>query len=99
MLVESCDVIILAVKPAQVNEIITLTSSNWNSSKILISIAAGISTVTIEAGLPAAVPVIRVMPNLPAVIGQGSFAICPGEHVKENHLTLAKNILNAIGFV
>lgn len=97
LLVESCDVIILAVKPAQVNEIITLTSSNWNSSKILISIAAGISTVTIEAGLPAAVPVIRVMPNLPAVIGQGVSAICPGEHVKENHLTLAKNILNAIG--
>jgi pyrroline-5-carboxylate reductase len=96
-LVESSDVILLAVKPAQVNEVISLTSINWNSSKILISIAAGVSTVTIEAGLPASVPVIRVMPNLPAVIGQGVSAICPGEYVKENHLTLAKNIFNAIG--
>ncbi|MDD3852262.1 MAG: pyrroline-5-carboxylate reductase [Syntrophomonadaceae bacterium] len=97
LLVKSSDVILLAVKPAQVNEVITLTSSNWNSSKILISIAAGVSTVTIEAGLPAAVPVIRVMPNLPAVIGQGVSAICPGEYVEENHLALAKSILNAIG--
>jgi len=98
-LVKNCGVIILAVKPADIPDVITEIKDFIDGSKILISIAAGISTQTIEtllADVP--VPVIRVMPNLNVRVKAGLLPYCLGRYAK-GYNSLAEKIFSLSGFV
>lgn len=66
----------------------------------VLSIAAGVTTAALEAGAPGrALPVVRAMPNTPALVGQGVAAIAPGAHAGEGDLAWAEEILRAVGTV
>lgn len=65
----------------------------------VLSIAAGVRTGAIEAGMPAGTPVVRAMPNTPALVGQGAAAIAPGSAASTDDLAWARGILEAVGTV
>lgn len=66
---------------------------------LVVSLAAGITTRSIEGRLATGVAVVRAMPNTPAVVDQGITAISPGEHCDEDHLLLAEELLGTVGQV
>jgi len=95
--VKSADIVILAVKPQIMAEILQETAAVVDTKKLIISIAAGISTQYIEAYLKKGARVVRVMPNTPAMIGEGATAITSGAHATEGDMALALHIFEAVG--
>lgn len=91
------EVILLAVKPQIVPVALGSLRDVLTSSHTLISIAAGITTAQLEAHFGADVPVVRVMPNTPALVGAGAAAICLGSHADESHRAIAHGIFAAVG--
>jgi pyrroline-5-carboxylate reductase len=65
----------------------------------LLSVAAGITAQTIEHAAGTAVPVVRAMPNTPALVGAGVTAIAPGATATEADLAWAEEVLSAVGVV
>jgi len=98
-LVKRCDIIILAVKPKDIERVLRGVKGNLNVSKILISIAAGISTEFIEGKIGRKISVIRVMPNMPALIQSGISAICKGRFATNRDLAVAQGLFKNIGEV
>jgi pyrroline-5-carboxylate reductase len=95
--VRSADVILLAVKPQNMAEVLAKLAGAVPSAALVISIAAGISTAYIEEGLRQQIRVVRVMPNMPALIGEGAAALSPGVHADEADLALARHIFASVG--
>jgi pyrroline-5-carboxylate reductase len=96
---QDCNVIFLAVKPQDLETVLSELGQSLNKETLLISIAAGKTTKFIENKLTNKNPVIRVMPNTPAQIGKGVSAISPGTSATKDHLVLAKDLLSASGLV
>lgn len=96
-LIESSDVIILATKPQDVVGVFQDVALPLKG-KLLISICAGIKTGTLEK-LLGKIPVVRVMPNMPAVISQGISAISLGKYVTGNNGKISRSIFSCIGDV
>ncbi len=96
---EIADIIILAVKPQQLESTLEDISKKIPVKTLLISIAAGKRISMIEDMLPPGSKVIRAMPNTPALIGQGTTAIAGGSFVDVNDINEAANIFKAIGSV
>ncbi|PKM76327.1 MAG: pyrroline-5-carboxylate reductase [Firmicutes bacterium HGW-Firmicutes-15] len=96
-LVTNADLIILAVKPGQIKMVLADTSGLWNNEKLLVSIAAGIKTAMIEEELAEPVPVVRVMPNTPCLIGEGASALAAGKYASRADLDIVQAILNKVG--
>jgi len=95
--VTGVDIVILAVKPQQMGEVLSGIADALDASTLVISIAAGITTRFIEDNLGKGIHVIRVMPNTPALIGEGATAIAGGRHTTEEELTMARQIFDSIG--
>ena len=95
-LIKNSDAILLCVKP---QDMISLTDSfnKERSSKLFISIAAGIKIDDLEKSLKNDDRVIRVMPNTPAMIGQGASAQSKGKNATESDAEFVSKILNAVG--
>ena len=70
-----------------------------NAEKMIISILAGISTDYIQTKLDTDVPVIRVMPNTPALVNEGMSAVCKGSNATNSHLNFAKDLFKCLGKV
>jgi len=93
------DVVILAVKPIRVENVLTEVKKDLNSKKVLVSIAAGVSTSKIESILSGLkIPVIRVMPNLPVKVKSGIVAYSPGKYAKEKG-KIVENLFSSVGEV
>ena len=90
------DVVILAVKPQQVVEALRQIGPALRSRQLVVSIAAGLTTRWLERRLPA-VPVVRVMPNLPATVSCGFSAIAPGRRATARHRAIAHALFSAVG--
>ena len=97
--VESADVVILAVKPQGMGELLSELQAATARQPLFISIAAGITISFLEKALPADARVIRCMPNTPALVGAGMTAICGGRAATAADLALAEEILAAAGQV
>lgn len=95
--VDASDVIILAVKPQVVLGVLDDIREHITAGHLMISIAAGVPLATLEMGLPPASRVVRVMPNTPALAGQGAAAICGGGFVMAGDVALTREILGAVG--
>jgi pyrroline-5-carboxylate reductase len=93
--VANADIVLLAVKPQQMSEV--LSSLSPHPSALIISIAAGVPTSRIEAELGGSTHVIRVMPNTPALVGAGAAALCKGRFATDDDLAIAETILSAVG--
>lgn len=76
---KSCEFLFLVVKPQDLDETLELLSKQIPSSCLIISIIAGKKTESIEAQLPGAARVIRVMPNTPMILASGMSAVSVGK--------------------
>lgn len=88
---------LIAVKPGDVHE--ACKELALAGVQRVLSIAAGVSTATIESALGSGVAVVRAMPNTPAVVGCGAAAIAAGSSADETDLDWAESILEAVGLV
>ncbi len=95
--VETCDVIILAIKPQDMEKVLKQVRTAVDERKIIVSIAAGITTKYIEKCLGPGARVVRSMPNMPAMIGQGVSALCKGKYAKNKDVELTSTILKGLG--
>lgn len=93
------DVVIVATKPVDVPEVLREAASRLARDTLVISLAAGVPLKVLEHHLPAGTAVIRVMPNTPALIGQGMSVMSPGAGCTPELLTLAQRLLSACGAV
>lgn len=94
--VKAADAVILAVKPQDLPDVFAEIKKLPLSKKILISIAAGMTTKAIEKAL-GSVRVIRVMPNLPAMVGEGVSGLCRGKKAGPKDLAFAKSLFDTVG--
>lgn len=92
-------VIILAVKPYQIAEVLENLKPSLSSDHLLISVAAGISSEFILNNSIDTLKIIRVMPNTPAFVGEGMTAICKGKMASDDDIALACDLFSAIGKV
>jgi len=95
--VAQAQLVLLCVKPHQVDPVLREVSSALSSQHLLVSAAASASTAYIEQRLEHAVPVVRAMPNTPAMLRLGMTALCAGRHAREEHLTRACAVFDAVG--
>src|ERR1700722_8689092 len=93
------DVILLAVKPLQMAEVLKEISPEVTPKTLVVSLAASVPTKFIEQHLAADVPVVRAMPNTPCAIGCGMTGIASGMHASAAHLDLAKAMFETVGRV
>lgn len=94
-----CDVLILAVKPQQLQAVAKQLSPQWPQNALLISIAAGIQLDDIARWISPNKPVaiVRVMPNTPALVQAGASALCANGHVNPAQKEQAEALLRAVG--
>ena len=96
--IASCSIIVLAVKPQQMPEMLAGLSGRITKKHLVVSVAAGISTGFIEKHLGTrSLPVIRTMPNTPVFVREGMVALCAGKHAKKSHLKTAAGLFNCAG--
>lgn len=92
------DVVIIAVKPQQIQEGLG-GMQGYREETLFISVAAGISTSQIEKKMGGSPRVIRAMPNTPCLIGEGMSAFCLGKYATDENAKVAERILSSVGKV
>lgn len=93
-----CDVIVVAVKPHRVEQVLTEMASALDASTLVVSVAAGIPLALLERSIAnAEVPVVRAMPNLCAAILEGMTGYSMGQATTEEHEHLAEAMFSSIG--
>jgi pyrroline-5-carboxylate reductase len=98
-LARAADTVLIAVKPQTMEECLAEIREAVTSARLILSIAAGISTEFIQERLPKGTRVIRVMPNTPALVGAGATAICSGSHATSDDMAQAERIFAGVGMV
>jgi pyrroline-5-carboxylate reductase len=91
------DPILLCVKPQSMKEVVEEIGEYLDTSKLVISIAAGVPLYVIEAYARKQLRLIRVMPNIAAIVREAASAIAPGNLATEEDLQLAKAIFDCVG--
>jgi len=98
-LIASCDAVVIAVKPQVLESVLTPLGSDFKAKQpLIISIVAGITVKSIEKWLGAQFAVIRVMPNTPALVGEGASGLFGNSRVSDQQRELATQLLNAVGY-
>ncbi|ARU55037.1 pyrroline-5-carboxylate reductase [Oleiphilus messinensis] len=96
---ESADILVLAVKPQIIKPVCTEIASAIKKDTLVISIAAGVATSQISEWLGGTFPIVRCMPNTPALVQQGASGLYANAQVSEIQLTMAETIFAAVGEV
>jgi pyrroline-5-carboxylate reductase len=91
------DIVLIAVKPQNMDMVLKEIASELTLNQIVISVAASVTTTFIEERLAKSTPVIRAMPNTPALLNVGMTALCAGSSAEKNHLEIAKAIFQCVG--
>jgi pyrroline-5-carboxylate reductase len=91
--------VVLAVKPQDIDVLLAQIRPAVGTDHVVVSVAAGVTTAHIEAALAAGVPVVRCMPNTPALVDEAMTAVSAGAHAGEEHLALAESLLASVGRV
>lgn len=90
------DLVLLAVKPQVMDEVVESIAEEIGTA-LVVSIAAGISCARLESMLPAGTPVVRVMPNTPAMVGQGTSVISGGTEADREQVDMVRELFSLIG--
>lgn len=98
-LVKQVDVVILAVKPQIIAQVLHEVAPAVTPKKLVVSLAAGVPTATLRALLPKGVRLIRTMPNTPALVLEGATAIAKADGLESGDLETARQIFEAVGKV
>jgi pyrroline-5-carboxylate reductase len=92
-------VALLAVKPQMMGAALPSLQALGNGKTLFVSIAAGTSIATFETVFGARTPIVRTMPNTPAMVGRGITGICGNAHAGVAGLALARTLMSAVGQV
>ena len=95
--VQQAEIVLLCVKPQVMDAVLTEIAAGADSSKLVISIAAGITISRMEKALTAGPRVIRVMPNTPALVLSGAAGLAKGSSATNEDMALALEIFSAVG--
>ena len=93
----TADIVILAVKPNVLFDVIAQIKDSIRNDTLIISIAAGRSNEEIEGAFGKDIHLIRTMPNTPALVGEGMSALSPNSNVTDDELEVAKKIFSSFG--
>ncbi|MDZ5610579.1 pyrroline-5-carboxylate reductase, partial [Bacillus pseudomycoides] len=94
---KNADILILSIKPDLYSSVINQIKEQIKNDVIVVTIAAGKSIKSTENAFGKKLKVVRVMPNTPALVGEGMSALCPNEMVTEKDLEEILNIFNSFG--
>ncbi|MBI4482037.1 MAG: pyrroline-5-carboxylate reductase [Acidobacteria bacterium] len=97
--VRQANLIILAVKPQNVRDVLEEVREDLPREALLISVAASVGTAYIEKVVGEGRSVIRAMPNTPCLLREGMTVLSPGKHATEAHLETARQIFQSVGRV
>jgi pyrroline-5-carboxylate reductase len=97
--VADAGLVVIAVKPQDFDVLLGEIGGLLTPEQTVLSVAAAIPTAQIEARLAAGVPVVRAMPNAPALVHEGIAGICAGAHADDTHLDTAEEVLLHLGAV
>jgi pyrroline-5-carboxylate reductase len=92
------DVVVIAVKPRDVDDLLDRLAGHIESGQVVLTLAAGVPTATFEKAL-GEVSVVRAMPNTPAMVGEAVTGMAGGRYTAEAELAEARTILDAVGSV
>jgi pyrroline-5-carboxylate reductase len=95
--VKGVDIVLLAIKPQVVGDVLKEIKPALNKNTLVISVAASVPTSYIEQRVGPNVPVIRTMPNTCSTVNCGMTGICRGAHASADHLEIAKAMFNSVG--
>lgn len=103
--VETADIVIVAVKPADAESVVTeiaesvVAASGDSPERVLVTVAAGVTTGYLESKLPAGTAVVRVMPNTPVLVGAGVSVLAKGRFVSTEQLNEVAALFDCVGSV
>ncbi len=97
--VRRAEVVVVAVKPQDIDALLAEISPAIGPGHVIVSVAAGVTTAHLERHLPDGVAVVRCMPNTPALVDEAMTAVCGGAHARAEHLEIAEALLSAVGKV
>lgn len=103
--VENATMVIIAVKPADVESVVaeiaevTAAASGDSPEQVLVTVAAGVTTGYLESKLPAGIAVVRVMPNTPVLVGAGASALAKGRFASPAQLDDVAAVFGCVGSV
>ena len=95
--VNGAAMVVIAVKPQDIEALLGEIGGLLSSEQVVLSIAAAIPTSAIEKLTSPEVPVVRAMPNTPAMVHEGIAGVCAGAHASDEHLSLAEEVLSHLG--
>jgi pyrroline-5-carboxylate reductase len=93
------DTLLIAVKPQEIGALLDELADSVTAANLVITIAAGIPTTTLERALADGTPVVRVMSNTPVFVDEAMSAISAGAHAGEEHLLRTEALLRPVGKV
>jgi pyrroline-5-carboxylate reductase len=97
--VSGARLVVIAVKPQDFDVLLGEIGGILTPEQTVLSVAAAIPTALIEGRLAPGVPVVRSMPNAPAIVHEGMAGVCAGAHAGDEHLALAEEVLAHVGAV
>ncbi|MDI6716639.1 MAG: pyrroline-5-carboxylate reductase [Actinomycetota bacterium] len=97
--VKSSDIILLSVKPQHIEQVLTNARGEFSEDKLVISIAAGVTTEKIHQLIGKDLAIIRVMPNTPALVGKAMSVISRGKFASANSVEVALQLFSSVGEV
>ncbi len=97
--VEGAGIVIVAVKPAMVPDLLREIAPSLTPGAVVVSVAAGVTIATFESLLPDSVSVVRSMPNTPAVVGKAVTGISAGTRTEPEDLALVRSLFETVGQV
>jgi pyrroline-5-carboxylate reductase len=96
---KDADILLIAVKPAKVLETLEQIKSAIKDGALIISVAAGVTTESMEQAIGSSASVIRAMPNTPSIVGHGVTGIAKGKSANDSQLATAKALFETVGQV
>jgi pyrroline-5-carboxylate reductase len=96
---KDADILLIAVKPAKVLETLEQIKSSIKDGSLVISVAAGVTTESMEQAIGSSASVIRAMPNTPSIVGHGVTGIAKGKSANDRQLATAKALFETVGQV
>lgn len=97
--VRGAEVVVLGVKPGMIGALLDEIRDDLEPGAVVVSVAAGVSTASIERRLPGGMRVVRAMPNTPASLGLGVTGIAPGSAADDDAMRLARAVFEPAGDV
>ena len=97
--VTGASLVVIAVKPQDFDVLLGEIGGLLSPEQTVLSVAAAIPTASIEGRIAPGVPVVRAMPNTPAIVHEGMAGVCAGAHASDDDLALAEEVLGHLGGV